>query len=231
MVGEDLAELHYDDVALWQEMAAVLLHWCRQGIDGFRCDAGYMIPTPVWEYLTAKVRAEFPDTIFLLEGLGGPIAKMQELLDRGGLNWAYSELFQNYNRGAIHHYLPQALTQSMRDGLQVNFAETHDNLRLAAQGQNWARLRTALCALTSPQGAWGITCGVEWYAAEKIDVHGQSSLNWGAERNLVSFLTQLNDLLATHPAFTPNAELKLITSGSSEALAFCDPPPARNPAR
>lgn len=217
---EDLVELHYDDQELWQEMAAVFLHWCREGVDGFRCDAGYMIPTPVWEYITAKVREEFPDTIFLLEGLGGPIPKMMELLSTGGLNWAYSELFQNYDRGAIHWYLPQAFDQSAGHGLQVNFAETHDNNRLAAQGKMWSRLRTALSALTSPQGAWGVTCGVEWYADEKIAVHGISSMNWGQSDNLVTFVGQLNSLLKSHPSFGPGTALRLITTGNAESVVM-----------
>lgn len=219
-VWEDLVELNYDSTDLWQEMAAVLLHWCRQGIDGFRCDAGYMIPTPVWEYVITKVRQEFPETVFLLEGLGGPMEKTEELLSSGGLNWAYSELFQNYDRASIHWYLPQAISQSQTRGLQVNFAETHDNARLASQGKVWARMRTALSALTSTNGAWGITCGVEWYAQEKIAVHGMTSMNWGAKETMIPLLRRLTDLLKTHGAFRPDVTLKLITTGTGETLAM-----------
>ena len=35
----------------------------------------------------------------------------------------------------------------------------------------------ALAALLSHQGAWGIANGVEWFATEKIDVHGKNDLN------------------------------------------------------
>ena len=65
---DDLCKLDFSDKRLWREMADVLLHWCRMGVDGFRCDAGYMIPAEAWEYMTAKTRLQYPETIFLLEG-------------------------------------------------------------------------------------------------------------------------------------------------------------------
>jgi glycogen debranching enzyme len=222
----DLVELDYLHRALWREMANVFLYWCRRGVDGFRCDAGYMIPVPVWEYITAKVRREFPDTVFFLEGLGGKISVMMELLTTGGLDWAYSELFQNYDRGAIDWYLPQAIAQSATHGLQLHFAETHDNNRLAARGPVWARMRTALCALASPSGAWGITCGVEWLAADKVHVHGASPLNTGAEPNLVREIAALNTLLGEHPAFHSGAVLEIITKGDGPVLALRRKPAA-----
>lgn len=220
VVWEDLVELTYDDRALWREMAEVFLFWCREGIDGFRCDAGYMLPTPVWEYITAKVRREFPETVFLLEGLGGPVPKTLELLDAGGLDWAYSELFQNYHRGQVEWYLGQAMAQTDSHGLQVHFAETHDNSRLAARGRSWALMRCALSALCSPNGAWAITAGVEWLASEKIDVHGCSVLNWGKEPGIADQVASLNALLAQMSVFHAGALLQILPNGGGETLAL-----------
>jgi starch synthase (maltosyl-transferring) len=79
------------------ELANAFLVWCRRGVDGFRCDAGYMVPLNAWQYITARVRQEFPTTVFLLEGLGGSWEATESLLTEGGMQWAYSELFQNYS--------------------------------------------------------------------------------------------------------------------------------------
>jgi glycosidase len=116
---EDLVELRQDSVALWDVIADSLLVWCRRhfpsevargatdviadsllvwcrrGVDGFRCDAGYMVPVPAWQYIIARVREEFPDVVFLLEGLGGAWEATEALVTHGGMQWAYSELFQN----------------------------------------------------------------------------------------------------------------------------------------
>lgn len=217
---EDLTRLDYRHTDLWRYMADVFLTWCRRGVDGFRCDAGYMIPVPAWRYITARVREQYPDTVFFLEGLGGKISVTRDILNRAGFDWAYSELFQNYDRGAISHYLPEALDISASDGLMVHFAETHDNNRLAAVSHTWSRMRTALCALFSQQGGFGFANGVEWLATAKIIVHEAPSLNWGADVNQVAAIRRLNMLLKVHPAFHDHTHLQLIQTGPGNHLVL-----------
>ncbi len=216
----DLTRLDYSQKALWRYMAGVFELWCRRGVDGFRCDAGYMIPVEAWKYIVARVRQRFPETIFILEGLGGPMAVTRRLLDEAGLNWAYSELFQNYDRAQIEHYLPEPLAISQAAGLMVNFAETHDNERLAARSKTWARLRTALTALSAPYGAFGFANGVEWYADTKIDVHGAPSLNWGADDNQVDYLRRINLILCHHPLFADGVAISQVQSGEGNFVAL-----------
>ncbi len=215
----DLVELDYANPELRAYMADVFLFWCRNGVDGFRCDAGYMIPAETWEYIVARVRREYPDTIFMLEGLGGDLAVTDRLLAESNLDWAYSEIFQTYDRAAFEWYLPNAITRSERYGTLVHFAETHDNDRLAKSGETYARLRVQLAALLSWQGAWGIANGVEWFCKEKIDVHGKNDLNWGAKDNMVELISKLNFILDTHPSFSGPNHLELITRGAGNTLA------------
>ena len=218
---EDLSELDYSHRDLWRYMADVFLYWCEQGVDGFRCDAGYMVPGEVWAYIAAKVRRVFPDTVFLLEGLGGPPETMNHLLLDGGLDWAYSELFQTETREQLQGYLPHAAGLSASHGTMVHFAETHDNLRMAARSPVFARMRTALAALCSEAGAFGITNGVEWFADQKVDVHGAPPLRWGHACNQVEAIARLNALLASHPAFESGTRMQGIHGGDTEeALAL-----------
>lgn len=217
---EDLAKLDYRHPDLWKYMADVFLFWCQQGVDGFRCDAGYMISSEAWEYIVAKVRLEYPDTIFMLEGLGGSIDTLKNLLTGANLDWAYSELFQNYDRRQIASYLPDAIDISSTKGVLVHFAETHDNVRLASTSRTYARLRTALSALCSQEGAFGITNGVEWFAEDKIDVHGAPPLKWENAKNQVADIARLNAILETHTCFHPGAKLALIQEGASNTVVL-----------
>ncbi len=219
VVWADLCQLNYAADGVFEQMAEVFLHWCRHGVDGFRCDAGYMIPADAWRYILARVRAEYPDTVFLLEGLGGPGVVQNELLGSVGLDWAYSELFQNYSRDQIASYFPVAAESGKNHGLLVHFAETHDNSRLAAVSETYARMRCALTALLSENGAFGFTNGVEFYAKEKIDVHGAPSLNWKSPNNQVVLLRKLCTLLAHHGAFQAGAEIRLVQSGGGNVIA------------
>ena len=215
----DLVELDYSNPGLRAYMADVFLYWCRMGIDGFRCDAGYMIPSETWAYIVAKVREEYPDTIFMLEGLGGKLETTDQLLAEANLDWAYSEIFQTYDREQFERYLPDAIGRAQTFGTLVHFAETHDNDRLAKGGETWARLRVQLAALLSWQGAWGIANGVEWFCPEKIDVHGRNNLWWGAEKNMVGLIARLNRILSEHPSFAGPASLSVVTRGGGNTLA------------
>ncbi|MCE9615763.1 MAG: glycogen debranching enzyme N-terminal domain-containing protein [Lentisphaerae bacterium] len=221
---EDLSKLDFQHRGLWTYMAEVFLHWCRQGVDGFRCDAGYMIPGPVWEYIVAEVRAQFPDTVFLLEGLGGPAVTVDGLLTVSNLNWAYSELFQKFGREEIESCILEAAEQASSRGLYVHYAETHDNSRLAAHSAAWADMRTALAALCAPAGAFGITAGVEWHATVKVDVHGAAPLAWGNASNQVARLQRLGALLHRHPAFAVGARLRVMGGNTGAALVLCREP-------
>ncbi len=220
VVWEDLTKLDYSHKDLWEHMAGIFLLWCRRGVDGFRCDAGYMIPTAAWKFIVAVVRQQFPDTIFLLEGLGGKLSLTRDLLNIANLNWAYSELFQNYDRKQIEQYLHFPLSVSQEAGVMIHFAETHDNLRLAQRSKVYARMRTALSALCSQHGGFGFANGVEWFAMEKIDVHDAGSLNWGASENQVDLIRRLNLLLKKHVVFQDKVSLSLIQQGPENYIAL-----------
>jgi glycogen debranching enzyme/glycosidase len=216
----DLVELEQGSPALWDTVARALLTWCGRGVDGFRCDAGYMVPLPAWQYITAKVHQTYPEAIFLLEGLGGGWEATEALLAKGGMHWAYSELFQNHQPAEVAPYLDHCLRQGERSGVLVHYSETHDNLRLARRGAAWSRLRNRLCALASQHGGFGFTAGVEWLATEKVDVHEAHDLAWGAEPNLVDDLAALNHLLCDHPCFFDGARIERLSAADAPVLVL-----------
>ena len=220
ILWEDLSKLDYSQRGLWEYMANVFLFWCRKGVDGFRCDAGYKVPFETWEYIIAKVRMEYPNTIFMLEGLGGYKHVTERLLADAGMNWAYSEIFQNYTQEQIESYLPEDIRVAESKGNLIHFSETHDNARLAATSPLFARLRVALCALTAHNGAAGFSNGVEWYATEQINVHNAHSLNWNAEPNMIDWIRRLHAILEVHPAFHADATVKMITKNHANAVAI-----------
>ncbi len=219
-VWEDLVELEHKHVELWDYLAEVFLTWMRRGVDGFRCDAGYKVPLAAWQFIIARVRQEFPEAIFLLEGLGGPWAVTEKLLTEGGMQWAYSELFQNYSGRQVADYLDYSLAQSEHTGLMVNYSETHDNERLATKGRLWSLLRNRLCALASVSGGFGFTCGVEWLAPERVNVHSSRGLAWGASDNIVAELAALNRLITDHPCFFEHAKVTRLSAQDSPVLAL-----------
>jgi starch synthase (maltosyl-transferring) len=220
VVWADLVELDQAKPALWDALAESLLVWCRRGVDGFRCDAGYMIPLPAWQYIIARVRGEFPECVFLLEGLGGAWEATEALLSVGGMQWAYSELFQCYSPRHVAEYLDHANRKSASYGVLVHYSETHDNERLAKKGVRWSSMRNHLSALTSHGGGFAFTSGVEWLCTTKIDVHEAHELGFGSAPNLIAPLARLNKLLAEHPAFFDGASVLRVSEADAPVLAL-----------
>ncbi|MBN1232771.1 MAG: glycogen debranching enzyme N-terminal domain-containing protein [Candidatus Coatesbacteria bacterium] len=227
-VWEDLVALNHSREDLWVHLAYMFRTWCSRGVDGFRLDAGYMIPLSTWQYIIAKVREVYPDCLFLLEGLGGPVETTKELLKSGLMNWAYSELFQNYTKEQLDGYLQFADNLSSEAGVLVHYAETHDNNRLAKSGKTYTLMRLSLSAFASSYGSWGFTNGVEWLATEKIDVHKCNSLNWGANDNLVDEISRINSVLSENPAFWKSGNLKVLRTDSKDVCMFYRQNPERN---
>lgn len=64
----DVVQFDFSAPGLLDYQATALLHWVQKfGIDGFRCDVAWGLPTPFWDELIARVRAAKPDVFFLAE--------------------------------------------------------------------------------------------------------------------------------------------------------------------
>lgn len=64
----DIAELNYDNRAVWDEMKRSMHFWMERGIDGFRCDMACEVPLEFWQETIAELRAEYPGIYMLAEG-------------------------------------------------------------------------------------------------------------------------------------------------------------------
>lgn len=77
--GHDaLVELDHshDDVA--DHVVAVMTHWLRRGIDGWRLDAAYATDPGFWARVLPRVREELPDAWFVGEVIHGDYAAIVE---------------------------------------------------------------------------------------------------------------------------------------------------------
>lgn len=81
---DDIAKLDYGKEEVRQAMADVLHFWVNKGVDGYRCDAAWSLPTDFWAGILPKMKAENPQLYFLAE------AEKPELNEEGGFDAAYA---------------------------------------------------------------------------------------------------------------------------------------------
>ncbi|MDD5861621.1 MAG: alpha-amylase family glycosyl hydrolase [Prevotella sp.] len=128
---------HFDPIPnLWGKMVDILLYWASKGVDGFRCDMCFMVPTAFWSYAIKIVKQRYPNVIFI-----------GEMYDTGayasyiasGFDYLYDKVgMYDCIRGIICGQRPAAsITYQWQQTDRVNqhmlyFLENHDEQRIAS---------------------------------------------------------------------------------------------------
>ena len=69
-----LTKLDHTNPATVDLVTDVMLNWLRRGIAGWRLDVAYEVPPEFWATVTARVREEFPNALFVGEMIHGDFA-------------------------------------------------------------------------------------------------------------------------------------------------------------
>ncbi len=142
----------------WLKMDHLIAHWQQQGVDGFRCDMAHLVPPEFWAWAIPRARHRQPEVIFIAEAYdddpaavlsqnpitrtlcgGGGSASVQ-LLD-AGFDAVYGGdarkvLKAIYDGSAWANDLDAVLLRDPFLPLNaVHYAENHDEVRLAAEGE------------------------------------------------------------------------------------------------
>lgn len=128
---------HFEPIPpVWFKMLNVLRYWASKGIDGFRCDMAFMVPTEFWKWAIPNVREKYPEILFIAEiyNVG---------LYREFINVGFDYLYDKVNlydtlRGIQCSQVSAAqITNCWQavDGIgdkMLNFLENHDEQRFAS---------------------------------------------------------------------------------------------------
>jgi len=127
----DLAEIDFETNPEYEEL---ILYWKKYvdfclnlGLDGFRCDAAYQIPSIVWKTLITHIKSQKAKTLFLAETLGCTLDQYKSI-SKAGFDYIYNSskywdftapwCVEQYN--SFRKYAPS-----------VSFPESHDTRRLS----------------------------------------------------------------------------------------------------
>lgn len=128
---------HFEPIPpVWFKMLNILRYWASKGIDGFRCDMAFMVPTEFWKWAIPNVREKYPEILF--------IAEIYDVgLYREFINVGFDYLYDKVNlydtlRGIQCSQVSAAqITNCWQavDGIgdkMLNFLENHDEQRFAS---------------------------------------------------------------------------------------------------
>ena len=128
---------HFDPVPdTWNKMLDILLFWAGKGVDGFRCDMAEMVPAEFWSWAVSKVKASYPDLLFIGEVYNPSLYRTYVTC---GFDYLYDKVgMYDCLCGIVRGTCPaSAITgqwQAVDDikGHMLYFLENHDEVRLAS---------------------------------------------------------------------------------------------------
>jgi starch synthase (maltosyl-transferring) len=236
---QDIYPVNFDNdpKGLYAEVLRVVLQWVEHGVRIFRVDNPHTKRPDFWEWLIWKVKADYPDVLFLAEAFTRP-ARLYGLA-RLGFTQSYTYFTWRTGKQELIDFGVEiaARADEARPNLFVNTPDIlHESLQRG--GPAMFALRAALAATLSP--TWGVYSGYELY--EHVPVREGSEEYLDSEkyqlrprdyagalvdgRSLQPWLTRLNEIRRAHPALQQLRTLHFHHVDHDSLLAYSKTDPA-----
>ena len=162
---QQLVALNHAEPAVVEYITSVLSHWCARGVDGWRLDAAYAVPTDFWRQVLGPVREQHPDAWVFAElihgdysgfvtGSGVDAATQYEL-------WkAIGSAINDANFFELAHALGRH-NEFLATFVPVTFLGNHDTTRIASRLTDPRHLPHALAVLFGVGGTPVVYAGDE----------------------------------------------------------------------
>ncbi len=214
-----------DREGLWNALLDVVLGWCARGIRAFRVDNPHTKPAPFWEWLIAKVRSVYPETIFLSEAFTRP-APMTTLA-KLGFSQSYTYFAWKNTKDELVEFVEQASSWSefYRPNMWPNTPDILPEY-LQEGGRPAFEAKLVLAATLSP--SYGIYSGYE--ACENVPVREGSEEYLNSEKYelkqrtltgpLLPLIRQLNEIRRAHPALRRFDQIFWLETQNDALIAY-----------
>jgi starch synthase (maltosyl-transferring) len=214
--------------SLWQELASIFLFWCEQGIRIFRVDNPHTKPLRFWEWCISRVKAHYPESIFLAEAFTRP--KVMYALAKGGFTQSYTYFAWRHSKWEFTEYLQELTRPPVSDFYRPNFwPNTPDILTEELQfgGRNAFVQRLILAAtLSSNYGIYGPPFELMEHIArpgaeEYLDNEKYQLRTWDIDRpdSLRDVIALVNRIRRDNPALQDN-RITFHPTDNEQLLAF-----------
>ncbi|MBC6429252.1 MAG: DUF3459 domain-containing protein [Cellvibrionales bacterium] len=203
----DVADLNYENRALWEAMTAEMAFWIQEAnIDGFRCDVASEVPAAFWEFALPRLRQIKP--LFMLAE--AEETELQASFDLS-YGWHFHHLTNEVAQGrqpatVFDSYMQERQTQFNADHPLLMFTTNHDENswngtvfeRYGAAHKAWAVLAFTL------DGVPLLYSGQEAGLDRRLRFFERDPIDWGDYR-LADFYRDLLTLRAQTPALLAGA--------------------------
>ena len=219
-----------DWAALWEELEGVFRFWIDQGVRTFRVDNPHTKPFAFWQWALERLKAEYPDLVFLSEAFTRP--RVMYRLAKLGYTQSYTYFAWRYTKHDFIEYLTELTQTDVVEYFRPNFWPNTPDI-LTEQLQSGSRpvfmARLALAAtLSSNYGIYGPAFELmehvprEPGSEEYRDSEKYQLREWDLEReeSLRDFIARVNHIRRANPALQTNRTLRFHRVDNDQLLAY-----------
>jgi starch synthase (maltosyl-transferring) len=212
VVWGDLAEVNNenspDREALWDYWLDMIKYYLEAGVDGFRCDMAYQVPSVLWSYLIPEARKAKEGCLFIAESLGCDFKQVEEL---GSLGFDYlfnSTKYWDFNApwGMEQYHKNASVAKT------IAFPESHDTPRLLEElkGDVAALKRQFLFSAMFSAG-YMIPLGFEFGFRKQLNVVKTEPGDWeDTSLDLSDLIKKTADLKKKYPVLNIEKGLEIV---------------------
>lgn len=122
----------------WFKMLDILRFWASKGVDAFRCDMAFMVPTEFWQWVIPNVKERFEGVKFIAEIYD--VGLYRDFIYKAGFDYLYDKvnLYDTLRGVETSNVSAAALTNCWQtveglEGCMLNFLENHDEQRFGSR--------------------------------------------------------------------------------------------------
>ncbi|HWC25143.1 MAG TPA: alpha-1,4-glucan--maltose-1-phosphate maltosyltransferase [Solirubrobacteraceae bacterium] len=227
---QDIYNVNWDSEdwqGLWNALRDVVRFWADHGVTVFRVDNPHTKPLAFWEWLTAELRRQHPEIIFLAEAFTR--ATMMRQLAKVGFNQSYTYFTWKSSKWELTDYVTELATSGMQEYFRPNFfVNTPDILTEELQhgGPPKFASRLVLGATLSP--TYGVYSGFENF--ERVAVRPGSEEYENSEKYeikqrtlngpLLALIERINAIRRENPALQHLDNIQFLTTENDALIAY-----------
>ena len=218
----DLAEVNNlnspDRDNLWNFWWKMMKYYLDMGVDGFRCDMAYQVPSDLWRFLIPKSREVKSDCLFLAESLGCDFKQVQELANLGFDYLFNSSKYWDFNEfwGMEQYHKTSQIVKT------ISFPESHDTVRMITETNgDIAAIKRQLLFSAVFSAGYMIPIGFEFGFTKQLNVV-QTQPDWWENTliNFTEYIKKINALKDKYPVLNVEPGIEIVDQ-ANWANVFC----------
>lgn len=220
IVWGDLAKFNHktsaDKEGLYAYVLSIVEYMIGLGFKGFRCDAAYQVPGPLWKRLISDTKKKHPNIKFFAETLGCTADQTAKTASAG-----FDYIFNSSKWWDMHgHWLMEQYNLTRQTAPSVSFPESHDTMRSAEEYQGNARALIQRYFFSAFYSAGVMmTMGYEFGFRKKPHVVKTRPSDWETTgMDLRDYIKKVNKVKREHPIFQEEAPTEILQTDNPNVM-------------